>query len=340
MNKYIMPAEWESHEATWLSWPHYEPHWPGKLELVPYVYAEIIRALIPSEKVYVCVNDAVMEKEARRVLAEKNVSFADGQVRFFHIPTNASWIRDNGPIFVRDDAGKLVITDWIHNAWGGQWPYELDDVVPQKVGAALDIPVIQTHRVLEGGSIDVNGKGTLLTTEQCLLNLNRNPGMNKTKIEAMLREHFGATHVLWLKDGVVGDDTSGHVDDIARFVNETTVVCAVEKNKADENYQALQNNFDLLKTMTDQDEKPFTVIPLPMPAPVIHQNRRLPASYANFYIGNTRVLVPTFCCPQDERAIEILKPLFPGREIMGIDCTDLIWGLGALHCSTQQQPKK
>lgn len=332
-----MPAEWEEHEATWLAWPHLESHWPGKFQPIPYVYAEMIRALAASESVYICVNDKKMEDSTRVVLKEKNVP--TNHVQFFHIPTNASWSRDHGPIFVRDENGKRIITDWDYNAWGGQWPYELDDVVPQKVGAILNIPVVQIHRVLEGGSIDVNGKGTLLTTTQCLLNKNRNPNSSQKDIEEFLKEFLGAANILWLKDGVAGDDTSGHVDDIARFVNETTVVCGLEKDKSDENYQALKNNFEALQTMKDQDGKTLAVVALPMPSPVVYESRRLPASYANFYISNKTVLVPTFRCPEDEKALEILAPYFPDKKVIGVDCADLVWGLGAIHCSTQQMPK-
>lgn len=338
MAKYKMPAEWEPHEATWLAWPHYEPHWPRKIEPVPYVYAEIIRALIPVERVYICVNDEKMEAAARHVLAEKKVYFNEEQVQFFHIPTNASWSRDHGPIFVKSEAGERIITDWDYNAWGGQWPYELDDIVPQKIGKLLNIPVIQTKRVLEGGSIDVNGAGTLLTTEQCLLNPNRNGGLNKSEIEVFLNEFLGIKNVLWLTEGVAGDDTSGHIDDIARFINPTTVVCSLEENKNDVNYIALKTNFELLEKMTDQDGKPLKIIVMPMPAPVIHENRRLPASYANFYFANGVVLMPTYRCKQDEIVMELFKKLLPDKKIIGIDCTDLIWGLGSIHCSTQQMP--
>lgn len=333
-----MPAEWERHEATWLAWPHYEPHWPGKFAPVPDVYAEIIRALIPSERVYICVNDAAMEKMARKVLSEKQVAFTEAQVQFFHIPTNASWSRDHGPIFVRDERNKLVITDWEYNAWGGQWPFELDDVVPQKIGKELKISVVQTHRVLEGGSIDVNGFGTLMTTEQCLLNPNRNPGVTREQIEEFLAQFLGATNVLWLTEGVAGDDTSGHVDDIARFVDAHTVVCSLENNTHDENYAALKKNFDLLQTMKDQDGNKLRVVPMPMPEPVIYEGKRLPASYANFYIANKIVLVPTFRSKYDVVAMDVLRQFFSGRKIVGIDCTDLLWGFGAIHCSTQQQP--
>lgn len=335
-----MPAEWEMHEATWLAWPHYEPHWPGKFEPIPGVFCNIVHTLQKSENVYICVNDEAAEKTATELLLRTAPQKKDAlaRVRFFRISTNASWMRDNGPIFVRDQHNHRVITDWIHNAWGGQWPYELDDVVPQKIAPQFGLPVVEPKMVLEGGSIDVNGKGTLLTTEQCLLNPNRNPNMTREQIEERLGEYLGATNILWLKEGVAGDDTSGHIDDIARFSDERTVVCGLEENSKDENYDALKKNFEDLQKMKDQDGKALNIIALPMPDPVVYKNQRLPASYANFYIANTMVIVPTFQDRHDKPALEILAKAFPSREIIGIDCLDLVWGLGTLHCSTQQHP--
>ncbi|MFA5829211.1 MAG: agmatine deiminase family protein [Candidatus Gracilibacteria bacterium] len=356
---YLMPAEWEKHEGTWLAWPHNQSHWPGKFEPIPLIFAEIVRTLAESEKVFICVNDQKMEDSAREILTkaslEKTVAPNDNPTNtaaksantnlmanvFFHqIPTDSSWARDIGPIFVRDlETNKLIITDWVFNAWGNKYkPYNQDNVVPQIIGEMFSIPVIEPGIVLEGGSIDVNGKGTLLTTEQCLLNKNRNPNLNRTAIEGYLKKYLGVTNVLWLKEGIIGDDTDGHIDDIGRFVNPTTVVCALEENPQDENYKILQTCFQDLQKMKDQDGNPLKVIALPMPNPVIHEGQRLPASYANFYIANKVVIVPTFKCPQDEKALSILKNLFPDRKIIGIDCTDLIWGLGTFHCSTQQQP--
>jgi agmatine deiminase len=298
-------------------------------------------------------------------------------VFFYHIPTDSSWARDIGPIFVREVesggagaahtatrlgslekqggagfcavgkngttayelAGKLVITDWVFNAWGDKYgPYDQDDVVPQQVGKLLGLPVVQPGIVLEGGSIDVNGRGTLLTTEQCLLNKNRNPSLTRAQIEKFLNDYLGARHVLWLKEGIVGDDTDGHIDDVARFVSADTVVCAVETNKQDENYQILQACCNDLLKMKDQDGNPLKVVKLPMPLPVVHNGQRLPASYANFLITNKSVLVPTFRCERDGEALAVLAKCFPGRKIVGIDCWDLVWGLGTIHCSTQQQP--
>lgn len=334
--KYRMPAEWEPHEGTWLAWPHLKEHWPGNFPPIPAVFAEMTRALATSEKVFICVNDETMEREARALIGDLSNIF------FYRIPTNSSWIRDYGPIFVRDAEGKLIITDWIFNGWGNrwpQWPYDLDDAVPQRVAEACGFPIVTSGIVLEGGSIDVNGKGALLTTESCLLSRTRNPHLNRSEIEDYLEKYFGATHVIWLKEELKGDDTSGHIDDLARFVNPTTVVACLEENEQDENYEVLKKNFELLKASRDQDDHSLNVIPLPMPNPVMREGERLPASYANFYIANTVVLLPTYRCKQDEEAAQILERVFPGRKIVSIDCTDLIWGLGAFHCSTQQQPK-
>lgn len=336
---YRMPAEWEPHEATWLAWPHLEKHWPGKLKTIPPVYAEIIRALISVEKVFVCVNDAKMEKSARDTLAKAGVKFNEKQLKFFHVLTDASWSRDHGPIFVRDKKGKLIITDWKFNAWGKQWPYKKDDVVPQKIGKLLNIPVVKPGIVLEGGSIDVNGQGTLLTTRQCLLNKNRNPKLNQKQIEKYLRNYLGVTNILWLDEGIIGDDTSGHIDDLARFIDQNTVVCPLETNKRDENYPILKKNFDDLKKMRVENGKPLRVITVPMPEPIIYRGQRLPASYVNFYIANSVVLVPTFNNTRDREALKILRGVFSKRKVISINCQDLIWGLGAIHCSTQQQPK-
>lgn len=339
-SSYIMPAEWDPHEGTWLAWPHNKDHWPGNFTPIPRVYAEIVRALASVEKVFICVNNPSMEQGARAVLQQSGLK-ADllEQVFFFHIPTDASWSRDHGPIFVRDADGNLTILDWIFNAWGQKYePWDQDDVVPQHVARILKLPIIQPGIVLEGGSIDVNGKGTLLTTEQCLLNPNRNPRLNRSEIEEYLEKYLGIANVLWLKEGIVGDDTDGHIDDIARFVNERTVVCVVEENPKDENYAILKQNHEDLKRMKDEKGNSLEIVSLPMPDPVVYEGNRLPASYANFYIANRAVLVPLFRKPQDDQAMKVLESLFPDRKVIGIDCLDLVWGLGTLHCSTQQQP--
>lgn len=264
----------------------------------------------------------------------------DRHIEFLQTPTNASWTRDHGPIVVRNQQGQRVVLDWIFNCWGEKYPpWDLDDRVPTEFGKIMNIPVVSPGMVLEGGSIDVNGKGSLLTTRQCLLNKNRNPSMSQSTIEAMLKQYLGAANILWLNEGIIGDDTDGHIDDIARFVNETTIVAAVEENSNDENYPMLQKNLADLKKMRDQDGRSFTIVSLPMPDPVRYQGQRLPASYLNFYIANTVVVVPTFRSAKDAVAISTLQKYFPRRKVVGIDAVDWVWGLGACHCSTMQVPR-
>lgn len=333
-----MPAEWEPHAATWLAWPHNEDHWPEKYDPVPKTYVKIIEALAPSELVYITVNDQDMENKARKAMRDLPHHIQE-RVRFFHIRTDASWARDHGPIFVRDANERLTALDFVFNAWGRKYePYDQDDIVPVHIAKELNLPIVRSTMVLEGGSIDVNGAGSVLTTEQCLLHPNRNPALSKEEIENNLRRYLGVTQVLWLNEGIVGDDTDGHVDDIARFVDADTIITVVEENPDDENYEILQENLRLLCGMRNLQGDPFTIVELPMPSPVHFQGQRLPASYANFYIGNKVVLVPIFNCKNDEAALKILQRLFPSRKVIGIDCTDLVWGLGTIHCSTQQQP--
>ena len=337
---YRMPAEWEPHEATWLSWPHNPETWPGKMEPIPAVWAVMITALIPGETVHLNINDAKMEKEAKAFLKSKKVPL---QNLVFHIfPTDDCWMRDCGPVFVtRETKGKkeLAAIDWIFNKWGGKYPpWELDNEIPKKIADAFKIPRFEPGIILEGGSIEVNGLGSLLTTESCLLNRNRNPRLNKKEIETYLKNFLGVTNVLWLGEGIVGDDTDGHIDDITRFVNADTVVTAVEEDPRDENYKILRDNLRRLEKMKDQNGKNLNIVPLPMPGAVHYENQRLPASYANFYIGNSAVLIPTYEHHNDAIAKETLRKLFPGRKIVGIPSMDLIWGLGAFHCITQQQP--
>jgi agmatine deiminase len=337
---YRMPAEWEPHEATWISWPHKEESWPGKMHIIPKVMAEIIWHLAGSEKVYINVGDAGMEEFVRGVLKESGIDLA--QIDFYRIPTNDAWVRDHGPIFVVRESGskrERAILDWGYNAWGNKYPpYDLDDVVPSRIANQWGMPLFEPGIILEGGSVDLNGRGTLLTSEQCLLNKNRNPKLSKAQIEQYLRDFLGVRHILWLGDGITGDDTDGHVDDLTRFINPTTVVTMVEEDPADENYQVLQDNLERLRSMKDQDGRPLDIMLLPMPGRVDYENQRLPASYANFYIANKKVLVPTYRHSNDARAISILQKCFPDREVVGIDCTDLVWGLGAIHCLTQQVP--
>lgn len=338
-----MPPEWAPHSASWLSWPHKRESWPGKFEPVPEVFAELAFQLSRSEDVHINVLDARMEADARRLIACK-----DPEGRFVHrisfhpVPTNDAWCRDHGPNYVfreRDGVTDKVILDWEYNAWGGKYePFDDDNAVPARVAELQRLPLVPTGMVLEGGAIDVNGAGLLLTTEACLLNPNRNPSMNRGEIEAQLSRYLGARKVLWLLDGIAGDDTDGHVDDMARFVSESTVVMAVEDDPADGNYEPLQENYRLLQSFTDLSGRPLTVVRLPMPEPVFYDGERLPASYANFYIANNSVLVPTYRSSRDREAIAVLQRCFPGREVVGIDCSDLIWGLGAIHCVTHEEP--
>lgn len=334
---YHMPAEWAPHQATWLSWPHKEASWPGKLDAVLPVYAQAVAALARFEPVHINVNDAAMEARARALLSAAG---ATGTIHFHRFPTNDAWCRDHGAIFlVRDEEPKLAAVDWDFNAWGGKYPpFDLDDEIPRQMAAYLDAICFQGGMVLEGGSIEVDGAGLLLTTEQCLLNPNRNPQLSRATIEARLRAFFGVEKILWLGEGIVGDDTDGHIDDIARFVAPATVLAAVEEDPQDENYHLLQENLRRLQLMTDLQGRPLTVLSLPMPPPVVYDGQRLPASHANFYIGNRVVLLPTFGGASDARAAEVLQRCFPDRAIIGLDCTDVVWGLGAWHCLTQQVP--
>jgi agmatine deiminase len=335
-----MPAEWAPHRGTWLSWPHKEASWPGKFGPVPGIFATMVRALAGREEVHVNVAGPAMEAAVRTLLSEAGADI--GNVFFHHNPTNDAWCRDHGPIFLdrtADHRREQAIVDWGYNAWGGKYPpYDLDDVIPTRIGAELGLPVFEPGIVMEGGSIDVNGRGTLLTTEACLLNPNRNPQLDRAAIEGYLRDYLGVTKILWLGEGIAGDDTDGHVDDLTRFVDARTLVPVSERDPGDENYEPLQQNLERLRGMTDQDGQPLRVVTLPMPRPLWHDGQRLPASYANFYIANGLVLVPTYDPLRDEEALGTLRGLFPDREVVGIDCTDLVWGLGAFHCVTQQWP--
>ena len=334
-----MPAEFAPHRGTWLSWPHKQASWPGKFEPVPAIFAEIVGALVPHEEVHINATEEI-EQAARLTLNAAAVPLAG--VFFHRHPTDDSWCRDHGPIFLQRDVNgrrEEMILDWGYNAWGGKYPpFERDDAIPTRIGAELDIPVVAPGPVLEGGSIDVNGLGTLLTTEQCLLNPNRNPELTKHDIERHLTDYLGVTNILWLGDGIEGDDTDGHVDDLTRFVDPVTVVTAVEDDPRDANYQPLRENLERLRHMTDQDGQPLRIVELPMPPAFFHEGQRLPASYANFYIANGVVLLPGYDPVRDVRARAVLQPLFPDREVVVIDCLDLVWGLGAIHCVTQQWP--
>lgn len=335
-----MPAEWAAHRGTWLSWPHKQESWPGKFKPVPFIFGAMVRHLAPREQVHINVADAEMEAEVRSFLASEGVALRG--VHFHHHPTNDAWCRDHGPIFVQrrvNGRTEQAIIDWGFNAWGDKYPpYDLDDVIPSRVGEALGLPVFHPGIVMEGGSIDVNGLGTLLTTEACLLHPNRNPQLTQAELAQALRDHLGVSNILWLGDGIEGDDTDGHIDDITRFVNEHTIVTVVEDDPADGNHEPLKANLARLREMRDQDGEPFHVVTLPMPRRLEHDGQRLPASYANFYIANGIVLVPTYDPARDPEALGTMQHLFPDREVIGIDCTDLVWGLGAFHCVTQQWP--
>jgi agmatine deiminase len=338
-----MPAEWESHEATWIAWPHHREDWPGKFAAIPLVYAEIVRHLHASELVRILVNDAESEKRARRMLLRSGVEL--NRVEFFQVATDRTWTRDYGPLFVRDQSGTIAIADWRFNGWAKYPDWQADDAVPGRIAQVLGLPIWQPklrqrRLVLEGGSIDVNGAGLLLTTEECLLDpiQARNPGLERQELEQVFAHYLGIDKVLWLGRGIDGDDTHGHVDDLSRFVGPRTVVSVLEDNLRDVNFEPLQENLRRLRGMTDQHGRPLEIVTLPMPEPVWFDGQRLPASYANFYIANDRVLVPTFNDPRDRRALGILADLFPGRTVIGIHAVDLVWGLGTLHCLTQQQP--
>jgi len=333
---YRMPAEWEEHAATWLSWPRREGiSFPDSFDRVMPTLRAMVEALIESEHVCINVCGDAHEAEAREVLS----GLATNRIAFYHIPTNEPWCRDHGPIFLtRKRDPRLAVVDWGYNAWGNKYPpFDLDDIVPTVIGKILDLPVFYPNMILEGGSIDVNGTGALLTSESCLLNKNRNPNLSGKEIEQRLRDYLGVTDILWLGDGIAGDDTDGHIDDLARFVAESTVVTVVEENRDDENYLPLQKNLARLKEMKVAG-RTLDVITLPMPKKMMRDGLRLPASYANFYIANTSVLAPIFGDQADDVALSVLRECFPDRRVIGIDCRELIWGLGAFHCLTQQQP--
>ncbi len=354
---YRMPAEWEPHEGTILTWPHIpkgerdHPHWPGLFANIPAIWARMVKELEQGEDVHIVIHDQETEDSAKKEMKKAGVK--GDRVTLHRIPNQFAWARDHGPIIVVREpspgaprhplpAGRgkkeRLFLDWGYNAWGGQWPYELDDQIPTKLAKELRQASVTIPMILEGGSIDVNGQGTLLTTEDCLLNPDRNPHLNKGQIEAQLKEHLGLQKILWLGQGIQGDDTSGHVDDLTRFVGPSTVVTIVSDDPNDPDYAPLQENLKRLKAMTDQDGTPLTVIPIMQPKPVMVQGKRIPASYANFYIGNECVLLPVWDDPHDAAAIEVLKNCFQTRRIVPIDSRELTWGLGSFHCVTQQIP--
>jgi len=336
---YYFPAEFAPHVATWLSWPHKEESWPGKIQAIYPYYCSFIEELTKSEKVCINVNDRLMRDFAIECLNEEGISLSN--IEFFFHPTNDAWCRDHGPAFLINPNAtqKKVIVDWNYNAWGNKYPpFDLDDVVPTLVAKHYNIPVYYPGIIMEGGSVDFNGKGTVMTSTCCLLNKNRNPQLNQKEIEEYLLNYYGMEQVLWVDDGIVGDDTDGHIDDTVRFVNEDTVIAVVEENKNDENYKLLQDNLKQLKKMRLLNGKQLNIVELPMPDEIIYNDQRLPASYANFYIANKSVIVPTYRSVNDDRAVEIIRQCFPDRETVGIDSTEIIWGLGSFHCLSQQEP--
>ncbi|MHA4810082.1 agmatine deiminase family protein [Flavitalea flava] len=336
---YFFPAEFERHAATWLSWPHKEASWPGKISAIYPYYSQFIKELALGERVCINVKDEAMKAFALNYLAEAGVRL--DQVKFYFHPTNDAWCRDHGPAFLVNPNAeqKKIIVDWNYNAWGNKYPpFDLDDVIPTLIGKALNIPVYNPGIIMEGGSVDFNGKGTVLTSSCCLLNPNRNSHLNQDQIESYLRDYYGVEQVLWVKDGIVGDDTDGHIDDTVRFVNEDTVLTVIEEDKQDENYSLLQENLADLKKMRLLNGKQLNVVELPMPEAVVYEDQRLPASYANFYIANASVIVPTFRSDRDDKALQIISDCFPGKKVVGIDSTEIIWGLGSFHCLSQQEP--
>lgn len=336
-----MPAEWEPHVGTWLTWPRPEGiSFPDKYDTVPPVYAELIRHLTQVEEVHINVWNADKEAWVRDLLTRFKTPLE--RVSFHHFPAYEPWCRDHGPIFVTRDANgrhERAVVDWDYNAWGGKYPpFDLDDAVPRHVASLRELPLFSPGIVMEGGSIDLNGQGCLLTTESCLLNPNRNPRLSKADIERHLKDFLGVTHIYWLGDGIAGDDTDGHVDDLSRFVSPNTIVTVVESDPKDENYAPLQENFERLKAMKNPCGQPFRIVALPTPGVVEYDGQRLPASYANFYIANGIVLMPTYRHPNDRHALDLLQREFGNRRIIGVDSTELIWGLGSFHCITQQEP--
>lgn len=334
-----MPPEWALHYGTWLTWPcERGDSFRGRRAQVFEVYRNLVSQIAVTERVFINVWDETMAEEARAAIG---IDAQKDRIRFHLHPAYEPWCRDHGPIFVLHKcSGEKAIIDWDYNAWGGKYsPFDLDNLLPRKIAALRGLRVFSPDMVLEGGSIDVNGKGLLMTTESCLLHPNRNPALSRRAIEARLGQYLGIDEVLWLGEGIAGDDTDGHIDEVARFVNERTIVAAMEENPNDENFAPLQDNLDRLCIFARQSRFPLKIVTLPMPRPIFEQGIRLPASYANFYIANGQVIVPTFNDPNDANALDILKNLFPKRNVIGIDSTTLLWGLGSFHCLTQQEPE-
>ena len=336
---YYFPAEFAPQDAMWLSWPHKEESWPGKIASIYTSYVQFIKIVSLTQRVCINIVNEKMKQGAINLLQLAGVDL--NKIQFFIHPTNDAWCRDHGPSFLirnNTEAPKAIV-DWNINAWGGKYPpFDLDDVIPSKIATALDIPVFYPNIIMEGGSVDFNGAGTLITSTCCLLNPNRNPNLNQSQIEKYLIDFYCVEQILWVSEGIVGDDTDGHIDDTVRFVNEDTVLTVVESNPQSENYELLQQNLKELKQMRLLNDKQLNVVELPMPTEVIYENQLLPASYANFYISNGHIIVPTFQCSKDDQALQIIQSCFPTRQVVGIDSTDIIWGLGSFHCLSQQEP--
>lgn len=336
---YFFPAEWSPHRATWLSWPHKEASWPGKIDKIFLSYVRFIKEISKGETVCINVVNSEMESFAKNLLFKESVDL--GKINFYTIPTNDAWCRDHGPAFLLNKKNpKLkVVVSWLYNAWGNKYPpFDLDIRVPSEIAKILNLPILYPNIIMEGGSVDFNGEGTVLSTTSCLLNSNRNPNLNQSEIERYLQNFYGIEQVLWLGDGIAGDDTDGHIDDITRFVGSDKVITMVEPNIHDENYGPLKTNLKTLKNMKLINGKSLDILEIEMPSPVYYDGIRLPASYANFYISNHSVIVPTFNDPKDQKAIDILTQVFADRNVLGIDSTDIIWGLGSFHCLSQQEP--
>ncbi|ULQ54471.1 agmatine deiminase family protein [Flavihumibacter fluvii] len=336
---YYFPAEFAPHDATWLSWPHKEASWPGKIHAIFPYYAQFVKALAESERVCINVNDNDMKSFALRNLEKAQVNLE--RVEFYFHATNDAWCRDHGPAFLINPEArqKKVIVDWNYNAWGGKYPpFDLDDNIPTKIAQHYNIPVYYPGIIMEGGAVEFNGKGTVMTSKACLLNPNRNPSLNQQQIEQYLIAYYGVQQVLWVDEGIIGDDTDGHIDDTVRFVNENTVLTVIEDDAENENYGILKGNLQQLQQMRLINGQPLNIIELPMPDTVEYDGQPLPASYANFYISNNAVIVPTFRSKKDDLALQIIQDCFPNRKVIGIDSTEIIWGLGSFHCLSQQEP--
>jgi agmatine deiminase len=336
---YSFPAEFAQHDAIWLSWPHKEESWPGKIASIYPSYCAFVKTVALTERININVGTDKMRQGAAKMLELAGVDMS--KVQFYLHPTNDAWCRDHGPSFLTRNHPEhpKVIVDWNINAWGGKYPpYDLDDVIPTRIAEQLNLPIFYPEIIMEGGSVDFNGAGTVITSTCCLLNENRNPHLNQAQIEKYLGDYYGIEQVLWVSEGIVGDDTDGHIDDTVRFVNEDTVLTVVESNVLSENYDLLQKNLKELKAMRLANGKQLNIVELPMPTDVIYEGQLLPASYANFYISNGHIIVPTYQCAQDDQAMQIIQSCFPTRSVVGIDSTDIIWGLGSFHCLSQQEP--